>query len=667
MKTTSSLRSGTFSRLACRLSRGLPTVVILALALWRPVVSAQDAGSNPQEGEVMTRGPVHEAFAGVISYNAEPGLVVAKAPPELIEEIPPEERPEGDNVTWIPGYWAWDDERGDFLWVSGIWRDLPPGREWIAGYWARIDEGYQWTSGYWSDAGAQETTYLPAPPPTVEEGPNIAAPSEDYCWTPGNWVWRSDRYAWSPGYWEEGRQDWDWIPAHYVWTPRGHVFVDGYWDYPVSRRGVVFAPVYFNAQVYSRPGHSYSPSVVIGLGLITDHLFIRPRYDHYYFGDYYSRDYASRGYYTSYSYQSDRRGYDPIYAYQRWDHRRNRDWESRFRQGYEHRRDDEGARPPRTWADLVKWHPEGGDNAKKGRLAEVFRDYTKRQGGENRFVPVAAVDRERFGLLGQEMRKSREGRRDLEMRGGGDGDKKDRNKEPFKERTVRSPIVFKNTGDGKGGRKPPERRGGPKGGDKGRPDDGKRGDSRRPDDTAPQPDDRKADKGGPKNNPGRPDSIPPRGDDRKPDKGSAGKDSRRPDNDPRQSIPGKADKPGKDSSRKKEGNQDKKSAPSPKKPDPGPEQKAKKDGPPSPRQSAGDSKKSKSSGNRSGERPQSGKPDAPKSKPQSKNKPQPQSKPPSQPKQNQPAAPPKGNKGSGGKDHNKDKDSKGEGQKKDKK
>ena len=46
---------------------------------------------------------------------------MSKLPPEAIEEVPPEQRPEGDNVAWIPGYTAWDDERGDFLWVSGIW------------------------------------------------------------------------------------------------------------------------------------------------------------------------------------------------------------------------------------------------------------------------------------------------------------------------------------------------------------------------------------------------------------------------------------------------------------------------------------------------------------------------------------------------------------------
>jgi len=126
-----------------------------------PAAPAPDA--SVQGVQVLTRGPVHEAFAGIVTYNPEPGIVVAKAPPEMIEEVPPGERPEGNNVTWIPGYWAWDEERSDFIWISGTWRALPPGRQWMAGYWGETTQGYQWTSGYWADAATQETTYLPQP------------------------------------------------------------------------------------------------------------------------------------------------------------------------------------------------------------------------------------------------------------------------------------------------------------------------------------------------------------------------------------------------------------------------------------------------------------------------------------------------------------------------
>src|SRR5512145_2476188 len=106
--------------------------------------------------QVLTRGPVHEAFAETVTFDPEPGIVVPKAPPAAIEELPPDQKPEGAHVAWIPGYWAWDDERSDFLWVSGIWRALPPGRQWVPGYWGTSGQRAQWTSGYWADAAANE-------------------------------------------------------------------------------------------------------------------------------------------------------------------------------------------------------------------------------------------------------------------------------------------------------------------------------------------------------------------------------------------------------------------------------------------------------------------------------------------------------------------------------
>src|SRR5262249_26580869 len=56
--------------------------------------------------EVLTRGPFHEAFATLTTEPA-PTPPIDKQPPKPIEEMPPAEKPEG-NVTWIPGYWAWD-------------------------------------------------------------------------------------------------------------------------------------------------------------------------------------------------------------------------------------------------------------------------------------------------------------------------------------------------------------------------------------------------------------------------------------------------------------------------------------------------------------------------------------------------------------------------------
>src|SRR5436305_1769636 len=78
------------------------------LSLDKASCAAEPDPADEQGAQVQTRGPVHEAFAGVVTFNPEPGVVVPKAPPESIQEVPPDQKPEGENVTWIPGYWAWD-------------------------------------------------------------------------------------------------------------------------------------------------------------------------------------------------------------------------------------------------------------------------------------------------------------------------------------------------------------------------------------------------------------------------------------------------------------------------------------------------------------------------------------------------------------------------------
>lgn len=370
-------------------------------------IAAQQVAAAGQDGvEVLTRGPVHEAFAETVTFDPEPGIVAPKAPPDPIEEVTPDQRPEGANVTWIPGYWGWDDERNDFLWVSGIWRALPPGRQWVPGYWGPSKQGSQWTSGYWADAAASEITYLPEPPATVEAGPNIAAPSADDTWLPGCWIWQQNRYAWRAGYWTKGNQDWDWVPDHYVWTPSGYVFVDGYYDYSVRRRGVVFAPVYFDQGLRSQRGFSYSPSTVINLGVFARHLFLRPNYGHYYFGDYYGSNYADAGYSPWFSFHSSRRGYDPIYANQRWKHRDDRDWEHRAEANFRNLRENEDARPPHNWA-AQRALTEHGETSNRRNLdvASPLEELARKKDGRFRFQRVDQEERQQYGQRGQEHRK----------------------------------------------------------------------------------------------------------------------------------------------------------------------------------------------------------------------------------------------------------------------
>jgi len=440
------------NRNTCVLARKIAKFGVVAaqavlISLGTAIATGQevDTAIDDQGAQVLTRGPVHEAFAGIVSYNPEPGVIVEKAPPEAIDELPPEIRPAGDNISWIPGYWAWDDERSDYLWISGTWRALPPGRQWTTGYWNTSGQGHQWISGYWADSTLQETTYLPKPPATVEAGPNIKAPSADHAWTPGSWMWNQDRYAWRPGYWAEGRSDWDWVPSHYVWTPRGYVFVDGYWDYSFDRRGALYAPVYFQSGYQSRPGYYFSPVVAIGLLAMMEHLFLRPNYHHYYFGDYYDRRYRDNGYYSPYAYQSSRYGYDPVYSHLRWTHREDREWERRYEASYDYRRDHESARPPRTWADQKRLRLDAAETREQQLvMATPFDQMAKQKESLVRIEQVPAREREKYTELSREVRKTREQRRTLETAGIDTASgKSEREIKPTKLKLPTSPIVGK--------------------------------------------------------------------------------------------------------------------------------------------------------------------------------------------------------------------------------
>src|SRR5262245_17118853 len=53
--------------------------------------SQQAPGLQP---EVQARGPVHEAFAQP-STAPRPGIAVPRQPPESIQEMPPDQKPEG--------------------------------------------------------------------------------------------------------------------------------------------------------------------------------------------------------------------------------------------------------------------------------------------------------------------------------------------------------------------------------------------------------------------------------------------------------------------------------------------------------------------------------------------------------------------------------------------
>lgn len=421
-------------------------LILLELLLFSsPSSSAQQPTDNDgiDEGpaQVQTRGPVHEAFAAPLVANPKPGPVLAKSPPKGVEELPPDQKPVGANVQWIPGYWQWDEGRNDFLWISGVWRDPPPGRQWVPGYWNQASGGFQWVPGAWipsqddeqwppqasgsAGTGSEQPVYLPSPPVTLEVGPSSPAPVEQVFWTPGCWTWQGARYLWRPGFWAAVQPGWVWMPSQYVWTPSGYLFVQGYWDLPIASRGLLFAPVYYPQPVYLQPGYVFTPSVTIVSSGFTTNLFVQPAYSHYCFGDYYAQSYLNVGIYPWFSMSfasgpSVPRFHDPLFSYYSVVNVRNDPrWVVRVREEYVVRRDNVAMRPPRTLVEQTRLiRAEGGRGGSVSvhqRVQVIARPVGEmaRHSGEPhamRLERVNSVSRQEWRNKATELRSFREER-----------------------------------------------------------------------------------------------------------------------------------------------------------------------------------------------------------------------------------------------------------------
>jgi hypothetical protein len=266
--------------------------------------------------QVQPRGPIHQAFAQPGNLTPRPGPEVARKPPPPIPEVPPDRKPAGQNVQWIPGYWQWDGDKSDYLWVSGVYRNVPPGRRWEPGSWTQAADGnWRFVDGYWTSTAQAAPQYVPEPPVSVENGPSALPPDDSSIYTPGNWQWQDQRWLWRPGYYLPAQAGQVWVGPQYIWTPSGCVYVDGYWDYPLENRGFLFAPVCFDQPYWLTPGWFYRPSWLVNFRPLWGSLFWGP-YHHYWYGDFFGARFARLGFAPWNVYG--RRGWDPLYNYYHW-------------------------------------------------------------------------------------------------------------------------------------------------------------------------------------------------------------------------------------------------------------------------------------------------------------------------------------------------------------
>jgi hypothetical protein len=420
------------------------------------------ATPDQEQPEVLTRGPVHEAFAEPVTLQIQAGLIIPSQPPANIEEIPPADRPQGERFVWVPGYWSWDADRNDFIWVSACWRVAPPNMYWVPGYWAPVVAeqsgvnvnvggigvhvgegvdvhvgsgigvhvngrrpepsgiaGWEWVAGFWAPVSTEEIEYLPVPPAPFDLAPPGPQPAADNIWVPGCWYWQEGQYVRRPGYWLRQQQDWVWEPSHYRWSPRGYVFDEGHWDYSLDRRGVLFTPVYFPRSVYSRAGFSYSPSIAIDIGVLSANLFTYPRYSHYYFGDYYDDAYTRAGIYPQFETERNHTWYDPIYNYDRWHYgQADNRWGEHRRQEYDRRRGDKDLRPARTYREMearLGKMPEA--QRRNVELARPLATFAASKASPLRFERINSDARQKITRQASDVQKFREERGKWEATG----------------------------------------------------------------------------------------------------------------------------------------------------------------------------------------------------------------------------------------------------------
>ncbi len=170
-----------------------------------------DVADDPQP---LSHPPRHEVFAASLGINSPPTFSVVYPPPQALPELPPETKPDGADVVWVPGYWTWDTHRDNWLWVSGVWVHAPPGRQWTQGYWSVVADGWRWVPGLWAPTPPPPR---PAPPPPVI----ASAPAFGYSNDP-SYGYLGGYGMWWPWYWNR--------PSHNSWRehesalrPLGHV------------------------------------------------------------------------------------------------------------------------------------------------------------------------------------------------------------------------------------------------------------------------------------------------------------------------------------------------------------------------------------------------------------------------------------------------------------
>lgn len=369
-----------------------------AVSSLRRLAEAQaNVAANVSQFDTLLSGPVHEAFMQPFNGTAASGVVVQATPPKPLREIAPRFIPQGDDIQWIPGYWsAMPGQNGDsqFVWVSGTFRRMPPGRKWMSGGWVQVADGHQWTPGAWvpEDFSVQSSVVDATPTAIADLGPVGEAPSANHMWVPPQHVLNDGQIVVQDGFWSEGNQNWVWTPARLIPTANGVIPVSGYWDHTISRRGQLFAPARFQNLSQIDSNVPFSPGVALDAERIALHLFVDPQSQQFLFGDFYGEQFTDLGITPWYQPAERLGGYDPILGFHaRRMSRNGAQLTQRLRSWNQYFTGQVDARPPRTVAEFANFVQANAENqfATRSVLAANLQEVAEANGYVDR---LAAAD-----------------------------------------------------------------------------------------------------------------------------------------------------------------------------------------------------------------------------------------------------------------------------------
>jgi WXXGXW repeat (2 copies) len=205
-------------------------------------ITSEDRAASARAGARDANAPTmrHDALQTAQPPRPADRAHAPEQPPAPIAERPAGARPQR-RAEWVPGYWDWDPERAEFVWMGGVWQVPPPSTIWVSSRWMRDGDGWYRRPGFWSrrrgaiavapaDSDGSPPAWQTTGPPVGHPADKVtAAPGPDYFFIPGHYAPNGQQLVWKPGFWTRAHAGWDWIPAHWVRRPSGWEFRSGHW------------------------------------------------------------------------------------------------------------------------------------------------------------------------------------------------------------------------------------------------------------------------------------------------------------------------------------------------------------------------------------------------------------------------------------------------------